>query len=533
MTNQPFPPPTPPSSGPDDLSNRLRSMVDRTSPAVTADEAQFTTVVTPLPRGGVTSSPIWRVAAVGLGALAVAGSATSYAVGRSAGKRAADKRVTVVPGNPTAPKAASSSEATVPVAVPVSTRGGVAYPAPPATIAAAVAPGYDPSGKQIAPEDAYGPAPEKLFDRTVGTTTMHVYRQTQVFGYGYDESSVPPGVWFPPKQCRPTGQITAYVATANFTGQTSGQEYSNPTVPIAGYGGQVVGHPKLEFIALVPVQVPAGAKTVRLIGANDAVVDEMVPNQGWAVLVNPDGLSAVRGFDLPVGPDRGASAIEVEFEDGRKVKAVQDGMPGSPSAAKECQPPPPPPPTLLPDYTALTGAGLDDVKTALTEAFAANDTTRTTVTDRVQNHDKFPAGWFEKLAEARAFYNITNAGIDLSTAGSKGDRAVAVFSITGTPLENQWQVVELVKGSDGKWLLTSQSYCRIAGLANPCPTELYDPNTDQGLQPVDYGNGGGGYPEGPVFATTAAPQRSIPVPQTAPASTVPPTAPPTTTIVKQ
>jgi hypothetical protein len=506
-------------------------MVERTSPAVTAEEAQFTTVVTPLPRGGVTSSPIWRVAAVGLGALAVAGSATSYAVGRTAGKRAADKRVTVVPGNQTTSQKGSADAVATPAVAPASTRagGGVAYPAPPTTMTAAVAPGYDPSGKQIAPEDMYGPAPEKLFDRTVGTTTMHVYRQTQVFGYGYDESSVPPGVWFPPKQCRPTGQVIAYVATTNFTGQASGQEYSNPTVPIAGYGGQVVGHPKLEFIAVVTVQVPAGAKTVRLIGANDAVVDEMAPNQGWAVLVNPDGLSAVRGFDRPVDLDRGASAIEVEFEDGRKVKAVQEGMPGSPSASKECQPPPPPPPTLMPDYTAITGAGLDDVKTALTEAFAANDTTRTTVTDRVQNYDKFPAGWFEKLAEARAFYNITNAGIDLSTAGMKGDKAVAVFSITGTPLENQWQVVELVKRSDGKWLLTSQSYCRIAGLANPCPTELYDPNNDQGPPPVDYGNGGGGYPEGPVFATTAAPQRPIPVPQTV----SPSTAPPTTTIVKQ
>jgi hypothetical protein len=133
------------------------------------------------------------------------------------------------------------------------------------------------------------------------------------------------------------------------------------------------------------------------------------------------------------------------------------------------------------------------------------------------------------LAKARDYFGITNAGIDLSVAGTKGDKAVAVFSMTGTPLENSWTVVELIKGSDGKWIITSPSYCRIVGAVNACPTEVYDPSTDQGPPPVNYGVGEGeGYPDGPVFATTAAPLRPVPVPQTVPA-----TPPPTTTIVKQ
>jgi hypothetical protein len=512
MNNQPFPPPSP-SDGSDHLSERLRSMVERTSPAVTADEAQFTTVVTPLPRIGAGASPIWKVAAVGLGALAMAGSATSYAVGRSVGTRAAGKRIAVVPGNRTTSQAGASGDLAAASARPSAAPAVAPYPYPPTTFVGVPAPGYDQTGKVVAPEDMYGPAPEKLFDRTVGTTTMHVYRQTQMYGSPFPEGQVPDGVWLPPAQCRATSQVTAYVATANFTGQASGQEYANLSTPLSGYGGQVVGHPKLEFIAVVPVQVPAGAKTVRLTAANDAVVDEMTPEHGWAVLVNPDGLSVVAG-QLDSISSRLDPIVEVEFDDGHKVKAVQDGMPGSPSASKECQPPPPPPPTLAAGYTELSGAGLDDVKTALTEAFAANDKTRTTVTNRVENYDKFPDGWFEKLAKAREYFNITNAGIDLSVAGAKGDKAVAVFSITGTPIEGNWQVVELVK-ADGKWQITSPSYCRIVGAANACPTEVYDPNTDTSPPPpVNYGDGV--IYEGSV-ATTAAPMR--PVPATAPAST--------------
>jgi hypothetical protein len=546
-----FPPPnTPPQPAPgtsgaagssDELGNRLRSMVERTAPAVTADEAQFTTaVVTPLRAGG--PSAVWKVAAVGLGAVAMAGSALSYAVGHTAGKRDADKRVAVVPGA-NAPAAAGSAKKSAPAG-----EGDVAA-APPPTMA--VFPGAPVSARSagagfgsdgfVSPEDMFGPAPVKLFDRTVGAVTMHVYSQPINYGYavavgtnvegyapGSDTSVAVPvpidepysgGGWYPPAQCRSTANVVAYIATSQFTGQAQGQEYPTPSVPVIGYGNPI-GHPKVEFFTVIPVQVPAGAKTVRLLKADKTVMDEMAPDKGWAFLVNTDALA---GFGSTEGPFGVVANVEVVLEDGSTAAGVMQGMPGSPQAAKECQPPPPPPPTITSDYTALTGKDLAAVTEALADTFGSVSD-RATAPTHLENGDKFTKEWFAAIKERAVALNAGKIEIKMSSAGVKGDKAVAIFQLGGTAIESSWQVVELVKGKDG-WLVTTPSFCRIAGMAYACPTDLYDPTKDQGPPPVDYGSGyGGGGEWGPVplpasAVTTAAPPvrtSAIPAPPQAP-----------------
>jgi hypothetical protein len=478
MTDQPLTPPTP-------------------EPTVFAFDQPAPAHVSPRSR--------WKVAAAGLGSLALAGSATGYAVGRSEGKKAADKRVAVVPGSANRPVAAgkvASAEATSPAAPPtgpaIATTAAPPFPGGGATYDSAFPVG--PDGAPIKPEDVFGPAPEKLFDRTVGTTTMHVYRQKQQFYPDFPEGvTPPPGYWSPPAQCRAVANVTAYVATSQFTGQASAQEYTSVDVPLSGYPGQMVGHPKLpDFIGLVPVQVPSGVKTVRLLDpAGTKVLDEMTPDKGWVVLVNPDGLSGLPRYDGPPS----ASSVEVVYDDGRTAKAIYDGMPGSPQAAKECQPPPPPPPTIMPDYTALTGADLDAVKAAVVDVFETNPD-RTLAQTRLQDRSKLSDEWFLELKKRAEGLGAGTITINLSSAGQKGDKGVAIFQLGGTAISQSWQVVEVVKDGSGGWLVTMPSFCRIAGLAHPCPTDAFDPRTDQGPPPVDYGNGyGGPYP----VATSVAP----------------------------
>jgi hypothetical protein len=542
-----FPPPAPGTGEPsDELGNRLRSMIERTAPAVTADEAQFTTaVVTPLRSGGPGTSQVWKVAAVGLGALAMAGSATSYAVGHTAGKRDADKRVAVVPGA-NIPSQAGSAKKSAPAVDDIAVAPGAPVPGgfggSPGTIVADTR-----YGGLASPEDMYGPTPVKLFDRTVGTVTMHVYTQPMNYGYavavgtnvegyapGSDTSVAVPvpidgplsgGGWFPPVQCRATANVTAYIATAQFTGQAQGQEYPTPSVPLLGYGNPI-GHPKLEFVSVLPVQVPAGAKSVRLLKADKSVMDEMAPDHGWAFLVNTDPLAgfATTGGEWS-GPYGSSSNVEVVFEDGHTAPAVMQGMPGSPQAAKECQPPPPPPPTITSDYTALTGADLDAVKDALADTFGAVSD-RTTAPTHLENGDKFTKEWFAAIKERAVALGAGKIEIKMSSAGVNGDKAVAIFQLGGTLIESQWQVVELVKGKDGGWLVTTPSFCRIAGMAYACPADVYDPNKDQGPPPVDYGYDNYGDEGGYVTATTAAPAPSlstVPVPRPAPTVAAPAT----------
>jgi hypothetical protein len=517
MNQPPFPPPSPDNG--DDLSRRLRSMVDGNAPAVTAQEAQYATAaVMPVRGSSIATSPVWKVAAASMGALALAGSALSYTAGRSAGKRAADKRV--IAGNSSQPAgkpaAADSARPTnapkrPPNATPaiVPGAGGEAKSSAP----------YGPGGEPQTPEEMYGPAPVKAFDRTVGTTTLHVYRQTMADAY--TPENYPADAWIPPVACRNSAMVQVYAATSQFAGQVYANEYTSVDVPVMGYGGQAFGHPAIELVSVVPVQVPAGATNVRLI-RDGKTIDEMAPNNNWAVLVD---LNAKPSFDP-------RPEIEVVLSDGRTVKAVYDGDAGSPMTRPECQPPPPPAPTLMPDYKAITGADLDEVKAVLTDAFAANDPARKAVSDRVQNNEKFPADWYGGLQAAVADFNINGTGIELSSAGSKDGKAVAIFSITGTPIANNWQVVELVKAKDGKWAMTTPSYCRIVGMAYACPTDVFDPANDQGPPEVNYGYGddiAGG------VATTVAIGRPVPVPQPAPAGAVAPgTAAPaaTTTAAK-
>jgi hypothetical protein len=451
------------------------------------------------------SSSRWKVAAAGLGALALAGSASGYAVGRTAGKKAADRRVAVVPGSANRPAAAgkvASAETTSTAAPPtgpaIATTAALPFPGGGATYDSTFPVG--PDGAPINPEDMYGPTPEKLFDRTVGTTTMHVYRQKQQFYPDFPEGQTPPGYWSPPAQCRAVGNVTAYVATSQFTGQASAQEYGAIDVALSGYPGQVVGHPKLpDFIGLVPVQVPAGVKSVRLLdSAGTKVLDEMTPDKGWVVLVNPDGLSF-----LPTNNGlRTDSPVEVVYDDGRTAKAIYDGMPGSPQAAKECQPPPPPPPTIMPDYTALTGADLDAVKAAVVDVFETNPD-RTLAQTRLQDRSKLSDEWFLELKKRAESLGAGTITINLASAGQKGDKGVAIFQLGGTAIGQSWQVVEVVKDGSGGWLVTMPSFCRIAGMAHPCPTDAFDQRTDQGPPPVNYGGfEGGPYP---VATSVAAP----------------------------
>ncbi len=387
----------------------------------------------------------------------------------------------------------------------------------------------------VSPEDMYGPAPVKLFDRTVGAVTMHVY--SQPMNYGYQEQarpSVEASGWFPPVQCLATANVTAYIATENFTGQAQGQEYGSPSVPLIGYGNPL-GHPKVEFLTVVPVQVPAGAKTVRLLKADKTVMDEMTPDKGWAFLVNTDGLAGFNGTDGPFGS---VANVEVVLEDGRTVAGVMNGMPGSPQAAKECQPPPPPPPTITSDYTALTGADLDAVKVALVDTFGSISD-RSTPLAHLENGDKFTDEWLAAIKERAVALGAGKIEINLSSAGVQGDKAVAIFQLGGSAIESSWQVVELVKDKDGSWLVTTPSFCRIAALAYPCSADVYNPNTDQGPPPVDYGYGNDGIAWASVATTAVAPTlTTVVAPQPVPAVGAPPspmTAPvstpaPTTTI---
>jgi hypothetical protein len=388
----------------------------------------------------------------------------------------------------------------------------------------------------MSPEDMYGPAPVKLFDRTVGTVTMHVYSQPMNYGYQDARPSVVEGGWFPPVQCLATANVTAYVATANFTGQAQGQEYPSLTVPAIGYGNPL-GHPQVELLSVIPVQVPAGAKTVRLLKADKTVMDEMAPDKGWAFLINTDALA---GFDSNDGPFGSAANVEVVLEDGRTVAGVMNGMPGSPQANKECQPPPPPPPTITSDYSALAGADLDAVKVALADTFGSISD-RSTALAHLENGDKFSDEWLAAIKERAVALGAGKIEIKLSSAGVKGDKAVAIFQLGGSAVESSWQVVELVKVKDGSWLVTTPSFCRIAALAYPCPADVYDPNSDQGPPPVDYGYGNVGIASGGVATTALAPTlTTVVAPQPVPAvgapgspKTAPALSSPPATTIKQ
>lgn len=234
--------------------------------------------------------------------------------------------------------------------------------------------------------------------------------------------------------------------------------------------------------------------------------------------------------------------VEVVLEDGRTVAAVMNGMPGSPQAAKECQqqqqPPPPPPPTITSDYTALTGADLDAVKVALADTFGSISD-RSTALTHLENGDKFTDEWLAAIKERAVALGAGKIEIKMSSAGVKGDKAVAIFQLGGSAVESSWQVVELVKGKDGSWLVTTPSFCRIAGMAYACPTDVYNPNTDQGPPPVDYGYGNDGIAWAGVATTAVAPTlTTVVAPQPVPAVGAPvvtaavPVPAPTTTIKK-
>lgn len=517
-----FPPPnTPPQPAPgasNELGSRLQSMVERTAPPVTAHEAEFTTgVIVPLRSEGPGSSTMWKVAAVGLGALAIASSAASYIVGQNAGRRSADKRIAVGPATNTPNQAASATTSVSASEATANQREAVA--APPATFSGGRAGGVASPALPVDsawPADIYGPAPVKLFDRTVGTVTMHVYGQ--INGNSEVGPSTEPGGWSPPIQCQSTANVTAYVATTNFTGWAQGQEYPSLSVPLVGYS-LAIGHPKVELLSVIPVQVPPGAKNVRLLKADKTVLDEMAPDKGWAFLVNTD---AQAGSDGPDALFVSIPTVEVVLEDGRTVTGVMNGMPGSPQAAKECQPPPPPPPTIKSDYTALAGADLDAVTVALADTFGSIADRATPLT-HLENGDKFTKEWLAAIKERAVALGAGNIEIKMSSAGVKGDKAVAIFQLGGSAMESAWQVVELVKGKDGSWLVTTPSFCRIAGMAYPCPADAYDPSADNGPQPVDYGSGYSqdGIPWPGVPTTVGAPQPGAPTsPMTAPATTV-------------
>jgi hypothetical protein len=242
------------------------------------------------------------------------------------------------------------------------------------------------------------------------------------------------------------------------------------------------------------------------------VFDEAKPEQGWVLLVDP-AFDASTSFGPSFYPAPNASPVgpqvEAVFADGHTVAAKPSYF--EIQSDPDCQPPPPPPPTLLPEYSPLTGADLDAVKAALDNVYAYSGADRPRP-GNLEKADKFPADWFKNLQQLAADrYGITKVEITLSSAGVKDGKAVAIFQLGGTPLGSSWQVAELVKGDAG-WLLTAPSFCRQTNIILACPTDVFDPSTDQGPPPVNYGDGAYGYPGPPPIAapsTTAPPTTAV------------------------
>lgn len=342
----------------------------------------------------------------------------------------------------------------------------------PATVVAAKGEDAAPVAADAASQGASGPsfdegaAPvgEEVTPVAARTTASGLVIRAIEVGWSHTPDEFAPG-WVPPPVCRPAGNLEIGLVAEQYVGMGWAQLFEGVPGAFAVWGSGATGHTSLGPLLFAAVRTTDAVRAVRLL-QDGAVVDEVLPENGWAIVAAQGPATSSPASPVPAG-------AEVEIEgDGGVLERRPLGQVDLPYDLPECQPPPPSlPPEVRPagEADAESVAGIEAAYRGVFEP--PPDDLR----EHLAGSDQIDDGLLGRVAEQAASYGVQELTVQFHDIGFLDDgTAVVVFDLLGAPLSAMYGEAVRV---DGTWKVSAQTWCSLISLMGvSCPSGLWDPN---------------------------------------------------------
>jgi hypothetical protein len=303
-----------------------------------------------------------------------------------------------------------------------------------------------------------------------------------------------PSQWCPPPDCNPTTFFMAELSSAEAVTQSGSPQFPLDA-PAAPRGEVPFGQMENAPVSAYMVQANSDVTTVRGTWP-DGFVDEMAPENGWAIVAHT-GATQV-------------SALVALLADGSSL-SLTSGQGGYTYPAK-CSPPPPPPPELPPAGSEQPA----DVTTASQDITTAYQYVFTHGNDRSNNGLYIEDAANLKTAGDQATKNFPTASDTITVEVGEirflsTTEAALYFELKydgGTMFGQQIGYAKLI---DGHWMIARDTMCMVFGWAgaqcDPPPDPARSHSAGNAPQPGTY--------SGPAFSDSSSASSASAAPTTA------------------